>query len=331
MDDLAEMSTSGSGAGQETTSTDGPDYVLPRYFDYLSLIFQFIMTMMILPMAGWVFVTIKTTRNLHKPHNIFVANLMVVDIVLAIVRTSVTVHWVIGLDLLSCNVVHFLLFPIVVIHFTYLMISVDKVISIAFPYKHRNIMTPHVVASMITTAWLLGLLLSVKGLLDDHQLCVNGNKLEISLFRLLPMFLSSTVAISLNAYLTIKAYKIRKQIQQESKLSGVNSQVAVLKKTHTKIKKDLKPAITLAVVLFGSSSITLVYVLLLHLLGLLWNPQIIAEVDVTVSPNIIFIVFLLHPVVYGLYFKQVREPMMKTLKGLNCKNKFNTAVVAPMP
>ena len=132
------------------------------------------MTMMILPMAGWVFFTIKTTRNLHKPHNIFVANLMVVDIVLAIVQTSVTVEWVTGLDLLSCNVVHFLLFPIVVIHFTYLMISVDKVISIAFPYKHRNIMTPRGVASMTTTAWVLGLLLSVKGLLNDHQFCVNG-------------------------------------------------------------------------------------------------------------------------------------------------------------
>ena len=219
-------------------------------------------------------------------------------------------------------------FPVIVGHFTYLMISVDKVIAIVFPYKHKNIMTPRVVVGMITTAWLLSVLLSVKWLLNG---CVNGRRFSLLLFRLLPIFLSSFVAICLNIYLTIKAYKIRKQIQQESRLSGVNSQVAALKKTHTKIKKELKPVITLTVILFGSSSITLVFVLLLNLSGLLWNPQVIKTVDKAVSPpNIIFIVFLLHPIVYGLYFKQVREPMMKTLKRFFCKNKFNTAVVAPV-
>jgi len=125
MDDLVEMSASGFEADQETTSTDQPGSGLPKYFDYLSLVFQMIMTMMILPMAGWVFVTIKTTRSLHKPHNIFVANLMVVDIVVAIIQISITVIRVTGLDLLSCNVKQFLFFPVIVVHCTYLMISVD--------------------------------------------------------------------------------------------------------------------------------------------------------------------------------------------------------------
>jgi len=51
--------------GQETTSTDQPGSGLPKYFDYLSLVFQIIMTMMILPMAGWVFVTIKTIQEVY--------------------------------------------------------------------------------------------------------------------------------------------------------------------------------------------------------------------------------------------------------------------------
>ena len=62
-------------------------------------------------------------------------------------------------DFISCNV---LLFPIIAIHFTYLMIAINKVITIAFPFKHKGIMTPHVVASMVTTSWLLAILLSVK-------------------------------------------------------------------------------------------------------------------------------------------------------------------------
>ena len=50
MDDLVEMSDSGFEAGQETTSSDQPGSGLPKYF---SLVFQIIMTMIILPMAGW--------------------------------------------------------------------------------------------------------------------------------------------------------------------------------------------------------------------------------------------------------------------------------------
>jgi len=207
------------------------------------------------------------------------------------------------------------------------------VIGIALPYKHRKIMTPNVVTSIIATAWLLSLLLSVQWLLNDHDdLCEKGGSLlEGLLFRLLPMFLSSTAAVSLNIYLSIKAYKVRKQIQQESKLSGVDNQVAALKKVQSKIKRDLKPITTLSVVLFGSSSITLVYLLLMNLLSLLWDPLVFMAARKAVSPNIIFVVFLLHPIVYGLYFKQVREPMMKIMKRLLCKNNFNTAVVAPMP
>lgn len=206
-------------------------------------------------------------------------------------------------------------------------------IGIALPYKHRKIMTPNVVTSIIATAWLLSLLLSVQWLLNDHDdLCEKGGSLlEGLLFRLLPMFLSSTAAVSLNIYLSIKAYKVRKQIQQESKLSGVDNQVAALKKVQSKIKRDLKPITTLSVVLFGSSSITLVYLLLMNLLSLLWDPLVFMAARKAVSPNIIFVVFLLHPIVYGLYFKQVREPMMKIMKRLLCKNNFNTAVVAPMP
>jgi len=67
--------------------------------------------------------------------------------------------------LLSCDVIQFLFFPVIMVHFTYLMISVDKVIGITFPYKHINIMTPCVVVGMIITAWLLSVLLSVKWLL----------------------------------------------------------------------------------------------------------------------------------------------------------------------
>ena len=48
-----------------------------------------------------------------------------------------------------------------------------------------------------------------------------------------------------------------------------------------------------------------------------------------VYPNTFYAVPLLHPFVYGLYFKEIHQPMMKRMKMLLCCSKFNTATVAP--
>ena len=53
---------------------------------------------------------------------------MAVDIVVAIVWTTLTVYRVTGLDIFSCNLTQFSLSPIVALHFTYLMIAVYKMI-----------------------------------------------------------------------------------------------------------------------------------------------------------------------------------------------------------
>ena len=42
--------------------------------------------------AGLVITTIKTTRSPHKPHIIFIANVLVTDIVFAIESVSVTCY-----------------------------------------------------------------------------------------------------------------------------------------------------------------------------------------------------------------------------------------------
>ena len=69
---------------------------------------------------------------------------------------------------------------------------------------------------------------------------------------------------------------------------------------------------------------------MINLLSLLWDPQVFVA-SKAVIPNIIFIVFPLYPIVYGLYFQQIRAPMIKTMKRLFCKSKFYIAAVALMP
>jgi len=84
------MPIPGSGIGPEIDIAGLPDMILPRYFSFLSMGFKLIATMIVVLLAGWVIITVKKTRRLHKPHNILVANLMVADIMFAVVACSLS-------------------------------------------------------------------------------------------------------------------------------------------------------------------------------------------------------------------------------------------------
>ena len=91
--------------------------------------------------------------------------------------------------------------------------------------------------------------------------------------------------------------------------------------------------ITLMVVILGSTALGLFFPLLyLPALRVLETSAFYEDVTkYVIAQNLGYLALLLHPFVYGLYYKQVRELMMKELKQATCRNKFNTAVVTPQP
>ena len=234
-DILDQMPGDHSGSNQETKTTDGHTVHLPAYLAYLSLGFKAISTMIIVVMAGWIIVTIKTTRRLHKIHNIYAAHLMATDAIAALMGLLLTGLMIIGYstgmgDFIGCNVFKFFLFPVIVINLTFMMISVDKSIAITFPLKYRQIMRPRVVFGIITTKWVLAIVLyshnlfNLKGFTKIAKFGVchsdEGALLQTLITFILPIFSTCFLTAVLNIYLTIKAYRVHKQIQEESKLSG---------------------------------------------------------------------------------------------------------------
>ena len=179
-------------------------------------------------------------------------------------------------DLIACNVLRFSHFPVAVINFAFLTISVDKVIAVTFPLRYREIMKPQVVFGIIIAEWLLAIALNTHYLFNlgttkiaKFGVCHSNDSNYANLMSyLLTVFLACFLTAILNIYLTIKAYHIYKQIQEESKLSGGhstedNDQLKTLKKKQATIKKHRKPMITLLVVVLGTSSIGLLFPLLL--------------------------------------------------------------------
>ena len=245
-------------------------------------------------------------------------------------------------DFVSCKVFWLPILPACLTGTLYVVISVDKVIAITFPFKYRKIMTPHTVRNIIIVSLALAVLRCIPLIFfggDSIRVAEYGDCVRVTAF-IVPMLayflsvmLSSVLTLILNVYLAVKAYQIGKQIQSETRLSGGDSnQVQSLKQKQGNIRKQMKPVITLLVIVMGSIFLGLFFPVLYIPAKFLIDASLYHKImDYLVLPNVFFLPPLLHPFVYGLYFKLVREPMMKFFKRLACSCKFNSAVVAPQP
>jgi len=204
---------SGDHYGSYHRTTDDSIH-LPAYLAYLSLGFKVIFTVIIVVMAGWIIVTIKTTRSLHNNNNIYVANVMVANGISSMVSTLlsaiITISYFIGVkDFISCNVYVFLYFPFFIAQFTFLIISIDKLIAITFPLRYGQIMKSKVVFGIIAAEWILVVVLQAHFLFKTTNsfikvaelgTCIStDNNLLVSLITIiLPVFLTSLFTIILN-------------------------------------------------------------------------------------------------------------------------------------
>ena len=231
------------------------------YVTYAVIVFRLTSTAFVIGMANMIISTILKTRSLHNIHNILIGNLMVADIVTAIAYTFQTtgmmISYIIGIqDPFRCDVLYFTLFPIIVIMYTFVMLSVEKFIAIKYALRYKAIVTHRRVYQAIATSWIVALLFRFMRLV--YELIVGSEYDKLSQFgscsikqrsalitvftAIIPLLFAFLITIILDTYLSIKAYQIYKRIHEEN---GERVQIfnAKLKKT----LQHLKPMITLLV------------------------------------------------------------------------------------
>ena len=323
------------------TNEEGPS--LHGAFPYISLMFKLITTLIIILMASLVCVTIKKTKRLHRPHNILVANVMIADVMLALwsfIPAGIAISGAaIGADLTHCGLFNFAYHPVIAYHATFVMISIDKVIAITFPLRYKGLVTHRVVAGSICISWLFAVFASIhtffvrqNAKLPKYGICdfITKDFLRVILTYAIPIFTEALTTTTLNVYLAYQVYQVHRQIQKETRLSGATSQVEALQQKRRKIRQHMKPIFTLLIILLGNSLISLVFISI-YIPGqfLVTNSVYHNIMEYVVRPNIIYCSPLLHPIVYGIHFKQIREPMMKLVLHWYNRCRQATAVVTP--
>ena len=89
----------------------------------------------------------------------------------------------------------------------------------------------------------------------------------------------------------------------------------------SKVLRQLKPMITLLVTILGSTTIAVIAAIIYrYALITAGRPSILTHV---IFPNLPCLDKSLHMVVYGLYFKKIRQPLCRKLKWMVRRFKFN--------
>ena len=256
---------------------------------------------------------------------------MIGIVLYAFQNIGIMVSYIVGIqDPFRCDVLQFTLFPIMVIMLTFIMLSVEKFIAIKYALRYKAIVTHRRVYQAIAASWIIALLFMLIGLihrlivgteydkLSRFGLCVpkQVSFIEILLNLAAPIFLAFFITITLDIYLSVKAYQVYKRIQKEE---GEDRQAS--KDKLNKLLRQLKPLITLLVTVLGSTTIAVI-------ISISYNHTLLTEMEPSlfkrvILPNLPYLDMSLHVIVYSLYFKKIRQPLCRRLKRMVRSFKFN--------
>ena len=140
-----------------------------------------------------------------------------------------------------------------------------------------------------------------------------------------PIFLAFFITITLDAYISIKAYQVYKRIQKEN---GAEKQIS--KDKLRKTLQQLKPMITLLVTILGSTTIAVITAITYRTASMTTEGGPLLVRNFILS-NLPYLDLLLHTLVYGLYFRKIRQPLCRRLKRMvrSCKFNKNMNTISP--
>jgi len=290
---------------------------------YLALPLRIIMSLAIVISASIVLLAIKKSKKETRAlHFFFIANLMITDIGVVVIRSSIVIVNMImtlvnpmreGMD---CRIMAVATFPTATNSMMLAALCFDRLYSIAAPHHYRRNMTKRKGCVIVLVIWLIPFALSFVSFFDPHitSTKTKGAICGVPLYKnfglaiiTLPFILSAVFVVIQNIYL----YRVvLKTIIRNDSGEANNNTVKGMKKAWKTFKETQKASITLSI-LSGTSII----------FGIT-NPVILTIVQsqvrnglvkVVIFPLVVNFTFylniLLHSLLYGYFLHSIRESL----------------------
>ena len=322
MFDTEDNFTNGLDNANYTGKYGRKDYSLVKL--YLAVPLWLITSLAIVISASIVLLVIKRIkRSTAALHFFFIANLMIADIGMAVIRNGVAVVNMVmtiadptreGID---CRIVAITAFPNATNGMMLAALCFDRLYSITAPHHYRRNMTKRKGYVLVSAIWLISFLLSFVSFLDP-QLSSNKTKGAIcgaTLYKnfglvafIFPLFLTAVFVVIQNFYLYCV---VLKTVTRNSTGKADNDTSGTRTAGMWRTIKETKKASTTLLILSGTSvifgilqPISVIIVQLQSgesLFSTIWFSLVI---PLTYNVNI-----LLHSILYGFFLHSIRESL----------------------
>ena len=297
---------------------------VPLFVSYLKMFIQLIAPFVVGIPSVLVLRVIATEKELHTKYYFILVNLLVTDLFGVILENMITFTatgiYVLGIKTkISCIFMKSFDVPSSVGQLLFVALGIDRFIAIAYPYRHRKIMSTKTVCSMIIAIWAAtisvnGILISATPFQYVQQL---GRCYPLSGFPfafLLKAFVNLTAVVGMiviNVYLYKKILESNKKHQENMRLGGHSSTTNARKHEAKKerLREHIKPA--MSVLLLGGIDAAFnllqpfIYIPMQVILG---NNSItrlyVAEF---VARPIQWCQLMSRPLVYGIYMTKIHQ------------------------
>ena len=320
----AIMESSGHFFNESFTSNHtqaNEEFGVPLFVTYIGMVTSLITATMVITPAVVIFNVIWYTRELHTKYYFFVANLLATNITSAIVAVILgyllSILYLLDFNSTTATIaVKWLgIAPFIILYFMTILspipVALERMIVIAFPFRHRSIMTNKTVAGMIVTMWGASTILTIIIILTvplDIVWPLATLHWHTNIYAIIaaPRLLAVICIVAANSFLHYKITISNRKAEENQRLRN-EEQVKKFKRLLKEIRAQAKPTITLFLVggidILADIVLTFAY----------------AAIEAYVEPNMkLYVlrfsfeamescVFLSQILVYGYYMKKIRN------------------------
>ena len=227
------------------------------------------------------------------------------------------------------TVMELLVFPLLV-PFQFMTIllpitlAIERMIVIGFPYRHRSIMTKKTVFSILAVMWGISLILTIASAIIVPVNIVWPLALVdfdniIAPLIALPRLMSAVFITVANVFLQYKVAVSNRKAKENERLG--NEEEKQLQKLTKLLRAQVKPTTTLFLV--GGIDV-IVNMLISFIHATIVNP-VQSSTRIYLKKFLMYPMFtsllVIHPLVYGLYMKKIRDRLLKCTV---CQGQWNT-------
>ena len=127
---------------------------------------------MVVPVMVVIIIVLKNRKLREKSNNIFYVNLLITDVVATLIRwvftSTIIICYLFDVPIVKCNVA---VVPVLVSLFATLLMFLpvvnDRFLHIAFPFSYKRMFTTTRIAVIISSLWLLTVVVGLIGLVDQ--------------------------------------------------------------------------------------------------------------------------------------------------------------------